>query len=277
MKGIISTVVVLLFAFAFLGVYLAYTGYILSDANSVSRASPLSYPEYYSEDLSADIASYTALCAVSRSGQNISMAITDYFPRTGVSPALDSYESFIEGNYSNSTGYGIRLNLTPMRDGSYEIEFSDGNFYSHDYNSSLVQSALFSTNGTSTGLQEIVINVSAQGTRIGIIPWTWNPSGDTGVVVFYSDSNGTYNDSGRISSSALSTYTFLLQNASVVLTYGLLPKQGSLGFIATNAPARLELNLTMQNQSELSYWYNATASYSRGSLGRNVPLLIGKS
>ncbi|MEW6035464.1 MAG: hypothetical protein AB1529_02525 [Candidatus Micrarchaeota archaeon] len=278
MKGYLNTMVVLLLSSLLLFLYLSYQGFVIREANRISELTPAAYPSYYTSDVAYDLEKMAANVSASRSGPNVSIVIGDSLDERDTSALLSDYRDFIEGNYSPRIGANISLNLSPMRDGSYELLFSDGNYYSRNY-SAQNQTALFSTyNSTNqTGLKNVTINITASGQRLNTTPWAWSPGGDTFIVINYEDDTGSFTDSGNISSTTLKSYLFSLQGGSVNLTYGNLPPEGSLLLRASNTTVTVVMALSKQLNEPLGYSYNASIGYSQGKVRRDSRITIGST
>ncbi len=278
MKGYLNTMVVLLLSSLLLSLYLSYQGFVIREANRISELTPAAYPSYYTSDVAYDLEKMAANVSATRAGPNVSIIIGDSLDERGMSALLSDYGDYMEGNYSPRTGANISLNLSPMRDGSYELIFSDGGYYSRDYGSEN-QTALFSTyNSTNqTGLKNVTINITASGQRLNITPWAWSPGGDTFIAINYEDDTGSYTDSGNISSTTLKSYIFSLQGGSVNLTYGNLPPEGSLLVTEYNTTVTVVMELGKQLGEPLEYSYNASIGYSQGKVRRDSRITIGKT
>lgn len=281
MRGYLSTMVVLLLASLLLLLYLAYQSAILAEAHSISTITPITYSAYFEDDVSSDLQSMLANASARRNSTNITVLIGDRLPRGGVVANLNSFGSYMESNFSNRTGVSLDMNLSPLQDGTYEILFSDGSFYSHDYGSSN-QSVVFTSNGSSTGLKNITVNITVSGVVTNVTPWSWSPGGDTHIIIFLKDSVTTYNDSGQLSSTNLNSYVYAVAADSLNITFGNVTyanhsAAGSLQISERDVPASLRLELTKEHAEPLEYSFNCTMDYLQGRVRKAAPVLIGRS
>jgi hypothetical protein len=278
MKGYLNTMVVLMLSSLLLFLYLSYEGFVIREANRISELTPAAYPSYYTSDVAYDLERMAANVSASRAGPNVSIVIGDSLDGRNMSALLSDYGSYMEGNYSPRIGANISLNLSPMRDGSYELLFSDGSYYARNYGAQN-QTALFSTYNSSnqTGLKDVTINITASGQRLNITPWSWSPGGDTSMTINYRDDSGSYSDSGNISSTTLKSYIFALQGGSVNVTYGNLPPEGSLLIREYNTTVIVVMELSRQLAEPLGYSYNASIGYSQAKVRRSSQITIGKT
>jgi hypothetical protein len=275
MKGYLNSIIVLVLSSLLLTLYLSYFSYIHRDANQLSSLTPALYPAYHFSDFAGDLQGMLVGTNVSRNGTVVTISLADAIPRSDVNSTLDSYGDYIEDNYSARIGADISLNLTPLMDGSYEVVFSDGNYYAHDYNAT--NQTMQFANGTATGLQAITISITATGTRQNITPWTWVSGGDTAVTIYYSDSDGAYSDSGNISSTTDKTYSFLVTGGRIDVRYGSFAGDGALRITESNTSATVLLNLTKDAPLPLEHHFNATADYTQARVARAGNITISTS
>lgn len=275
-KAFIASLISIMFAGLVLTLWANVQQSALLFERTIVDAVPLAYTGYLFENVFEEVSVITE-SPVSIEANNVSfiISLSDALPQTNFTSSLDTYESFLENNFSSRIHANISANFSNLTDGSLDMVLLDEYRYRTNY-SSLQEVLFYSLSQSQTRVSRIDINITTNLIRQSVTMFTWT-AGDMNVTLTYADANGTIVANGTLRNDTVNTFSILYSgNQTTNITLG---RVGALNgsFLITDTAGtdysiamRIPLNLS----KEVSIAYEAPLNYTQGSVAKHA--LVGK-
>lgn len=207
--------------------------------------------------------------------ETIKLLINEELPKASYSSALNSYVSFIAGNFSDAVNADINVNVSNLTNGSIRAYLFEDYIYENNYTGQ--DTILFGTydeNG-SANASVYVINISVLKYRAYVKPFTFG-SGDMNVTINYKDLNGTVSENGLLNSAGTNVFSINYYYQSVLSTVEVevgrvRNRQGALFIRDINASSDVGIEVTIPKQNASKHVrerYEAMINYVQNNVNK---------
>jgi len=194
--------------------------------------------------------------------------IRDLLPNDSNKMQLTALKQFYDSNHFNNVN-NFSLNTDNLTDGRTEIIFSNNLEYHYLFNSAQEKIDFFSP-ASDSDFNSIELNLTVNKDLNSSVPWSWNPSGDTDLIITLTDPHGMQiNSSGKLSSAGNSSYVFNFSSSGDYLTVyfgGIDGNTAKLSLTESFAEAEtiavISIKTSSMKTSDLTAYYNSALEFS---------------
>jgi len=190
------------------------------------------------------------------------------------SPALSSYSSYLQGNFSQAASAVIFPSFGPIASGRVDLMSNTTSFFVDcNANSTGFEP---SPGSTSTRFSNVSLSIVVPDSLNSTTEWSYNATGDVYATVSVTSAGGTTTSSGRLSSSNPQYYLLNVSSGVAVEVYFGNTSAGSgvLRVSSAGVNGTVNANVTMPYAYSSMWYYNATLNVTKAAIARNSKLLV---